>query len=145
MTGRLTHALFLPPTCSCAEAIAHPSSEPVDNSSTQAQLWTRLRACWYPAKSGDGFWRQLRILHDQELRTPYGRVDRTPIPMKTIDTPISIRFIGQNQRISSAESLAVGILAKQMTAAIGKSSQVVCREIACNKGSDGAYQSWYTQ
>lgn len=63
--------------------------------------------------------------------------------VKFIDTPISGRYLTQDDRIEIADGLAAGESVKVIAARIGKSFQSVYREIARNKKPDGAYQPWF--
>ena len=60
-----------------------------------------------------------------------------------IETPISSRYLNQDDRIEIADGLARGEKVKQIAARIGKSYQSVYREIARNRKPDGRYQPWY--
>jgi IS30 family transposase len=60
-----------------------------------------------------------------------------------IDTPISSRYLSQDDRIEIADGLAAGEPVKSIAARIGKSYQSVYREIARNRKPDGRYQPWY--
>jgi transposase, IS30 family len=60
-----------------------------------------------------------------------------------IETPISPRYLSQDDRIEIADGLARGEPVKQIAARIGKSCQSVYREIARNRTTDGRYQPWY--
>ena len=60
-----------------------------------------------------------------------------------IETPISPRYLSQDDRIEIAEGIARGEPVSQIAARIGKSSQSVYREIARNRKPDGRYQPWY--
>jgi transposase, IS30 family len=60
-----------------------------------------------------------------------------------IETPISPRYLTQDDRIEIADGLARGEPVKQIAARIGKSYQSVYREIARNRKPDGRYQPWY--
>jgi transposase, IS30 family len=60
-----------------------------------------------------------------------------------IDTPISSRFLSQDDRIEIADGLGRGEPVKAIAARIGKSYQSVYREIARNRKPDGRYQPWY--
>src|SRR5215471_15476274 len=60
-----------------------------------------------------------------------------------IETPISPRYLSQDDRIEIADGLARGEPVKQIAAQIGKSYQSVHREIACNRKPGGRYQPWY--
>jgi transposase, IS30 family len=63
--------------------------------------------------------------------------------MKFIETPISGRYLSQDDRIEIADGLARGERVKVIAARIGKSYQSVYREIARNRKPDGRYQPWY--
>src|SRR5690606_37580420 len=63
--------------------------------------------------------------------------------VKFIDTPISARYLTQDDRIEIADGLGAGESVKQIAARIGKSFQSVYREIARNKKPDGGYQPWF--
>src|SRR4051795_6459826 len=60
-----------------------------------------------------------------------------------IETPISGRYLSQDDRIEIADGLARGESVKAIAARIGKSFQSVYREIARNRKPDGRYQPWY--
>ena len=60
-----------------------------------------------------------------------------------VETPISRRYLSQDDRIEIADGLAGGEPVKQIAARIGKSYQSVYREIARNRKSDGRYQPWF--
>jgi transposase, IS30 family len=60
-----------------------------------------------------------------------------------IETPISPRYLSQDDRIEIADALARGEPVKQIAARIGKSYQSVYREIARNRKPDGRYQPWF--
>ena len=60
-----------------------------------------------------------------------------------IETPISPRYLSQDDRIEIADGLARGESVKQIAARIGKSYQSVYKEIARNRKPDGRYQPWY--
>jgi transposase, IS30 family len=60
-----------------------------------------------------------------------------------IETPISPRYLSQDDRIEIADGIARGEPVKQIAARIGKSHQSVYREIARNRKPDGRYQPWY--
>lgn len=63
--------------------------------------------------------------------------------VKFIDTPISSRYLSQDDRIEIADGLDTGEPVKQIAARIGKSYQSVYREIARNRKPDGRYQPWF--
>jgi IS30 family transposase len=60
-----------------------------------------------------------------------------------IETPISPRYLSQDDRIEIADGLARGEPVKVIAARIGKTFQSVYREIARNRKPDGRYQPWY--
>jgi transposase, IS30 family len=60
-----------------------------------------------------------------------------------LETPISARYLSQDDRIEIADGLTRGEPVKAIAARIGKSFQSVYREIARNRKSDGRYQPWY--
>ena len=60
-----------------------------------------------------------------------------------VDTPISPRYLTQDDRIEIADGLAAGEPVKEIAERIGKSFQSVYREIARNRKPDGTYQPWY--
>jgi transposase, IS30 family len=60
-----------------------------------------------------------------------------------VDTPISSRYLSQDDRIEIADGLAAGEPVKAIAARIGKSYQTVYREIARNRKTDGRYQPWF--
>jgi IS30 family transposase len=60
-----------------------------------------------------------------------------------VDTPISSRYLSQDDRIEIADGLAAGEPVKAIAARIGKSYQTVYREIARNRKADGRYQPWF--
>jgi transposase, IS30 family len=60
-----------------------------------------------------------------------------------VETPISSRYLSQDDRIEIADGLARGEPVKAIAARIGKSYQSVYREIARNRKADGRYQPWY--
>lgn len=62
-----------------------------------------------------------------------------------IETPISPRYLDQDDRIEIADGLAAGEPVKQIAARIGKSYQSVYREIARHRRADGSYQPWRAQ
>jgi IS30 family transposase len=59
-----------------------------------------------------------------------------------VETPISPRYLSQDDRIEIADGLAQGEPIKQIAARIGKSYQTVYRELARNRRVDG-YQPWF--
>lgn len=63
--------------------------------------------------------------------------------VKFIDTPISSRYLSQDDRIEIADGLGVGEPVKVIAARIGKSYQSVYREIARHRKPDGQYQPWF--
>lgn len=63
--------------------------------------------------------------------------------VKFIDTPISSRYLSQDDRIEIADGLDADEPVKQIAARIGKSYQSVYREIARNRKPDGRYQPWF--
>jgi IS30 family transposase len=60
-----------------------------------------------------------------------------------VETPISGRYLSQDDRIEIADGLARGEPVKAIAARIGKSYQSVYREIARNRKPDGRYQPWF--
>jgi len=60
-----------------------------------------------------------------------------------IETPISARYLSQDDRIEISDGLARGERIKVIAARIGKSYQTVYREVARNRKPDGRYQPWY--
>ena len=60
-----------------------------------------------------------------------------------IETPVSPRYLSQDDRIEIADGLACGEPVKVIAARIGKSYQSVYRELARNRKPDGRYQPWY--
>ncbi|MGH3564001.1 MAG: IS30 family transposase [Mycobacterium sp.] len=60
-----------------------------------------------------------------------------------IDTPISPRYLSQDDRIEIADGIARGEPVKAIAARIGRCYQTVYREIARNPRPDGCYQPWY--
>jgi transposase, IS30 family len=60
-----------------------------------------------------------------------------------VETPISPRYLSQDDRIEIADGRARGEPVKQIAARIGKSYQSVYRELARNRKSDGRYQPWF--
>jgi IS30 family transposase len=60
-----------------------------------------------------------------------------------VDTPISSRFLSQDDRIEIADGLARGEPVKVIAARIGKSFQTVYREVSRNGKPGGRYQPWY--
>jgi IS30 family transposase len=63
--------------------------------------------------------------------------------VRFIDTPISSRYLTQDDRIEIADGLAAGEPVKMIAERIGKTFQSVYREIARNRKPDGTYQPWY--
>ncbi|MBS1674498.1 MAG: IS30 family transposase [Actinobacteria bacterium] len=63
--------------------------------------------------------------------------------VKFIDTPISNRYLSQDDRIEIADGLDAGEPVKVIASRIGKSYQSVYREIARNRKPDGGYQPWF--
>ena len=63
--------------------------------------------------------------------------------MKFVETPISSRYLSQDDRIEIADGLAAGEAVKDIADRIKKSYQTVYREIARNRKPDGRYQPWY--
>jgi IS30 family transposase len=60
-----------------------------------------------------------------------------------VETPISARYLSQDDRIEIADGRARGEPVKQIAARIGKSYQTVYRELARNRKPDGRYQPWF--
>jgi IS30 family transposase len=60
-----------------------------------------------------------------------------------VETPISGRYLNQDDRIEIAEGLARKEPVKAIAARIGKTYQSVYREIARNRRPDGRYQPWF--
>ena len=60
-----------------------------------------------------------------------------------IETPISSRYLSQDDRIEIADGLGAGEAVKSIAARIGKSYETVYREIARNRKPDGPYQPWF--
>jgi transposase, IS30 family len=60
-----------------------------------------------------------------------------------IETPISPRYLSQDDRVEIADGLAHGEPVKLIAARIGKTYQSVYREIARNRKPGGRYQPWY--
>lgn len=58
-------------------------------------------------------------------------------------TPISARYLSQDDRIEIADGLAAGESVKAIATRIGMSFQSIYREIARNKKPDGSYQPWF--
>ena len=63
--------------------------------------------------------------------------------VKFIDTPISSRYLSQDDRIEIADGLDAGERVKAIAARIGKSYQSMYREVARNRKPDGCYQPWF--
>ena len=63
--------------------------------------------------------------------------------VRFIDTPMSSRYLTQDDRIEIADGLAAGEPVKVIAERIGKTFQSVYREIARNRKPDGTYQPWY--
>lgn len=63
--------------------------------------------------------------------------------VKFIDTPISSRYLSQDDRIEIADGLDAGESVKAIAARIGKSYQSVYREISRNRKPGGRYQPWF--
>ncbi|MBY6388858.1 IS30 family transposase [Rhodococcus erythropolis] len=63
--------------------------------------------------------------------------------VRFIDTPISSRYLTQDDRIEIADGLAAGEPVTVIAERIGKTFQSVYREIARNRKPDGTYQPWY--
>lgn len=60
-----------------------------------------------------------------------------------VETPISSRYLSQDDRIEIADGLTNAEPVKSIAARIGKSYQSVYREIGRNRKPDGRYQPWY--
>ena len=60
-----------------------------------------------------------------------------------VETPISPRYLSQDDRIEIADGLARGEPVTQIAARIGKSYQTIYREVARNRKVDGRYQPWF--
>src|SRR4051794_32065201 len=60
-----------------------------------------------------------------------------------IETPISGRYLSQDDRIEIADGLARGEPVKSIAARIGKTFRSVYRETARHRTPDGSYQPWY--
>jgi IS30 family transposase len=58
-------------------------------------------------------------------------------------SPISSRFLTQDDRIAIADGLAAKVPVKEIAAGIGKTFQNVYREIARGTKPDGRYQPWW--
>ncbi len=63
--------------------------------------------------------------------------------VRFVDTPISTRYLTQDDRIEIADGLVAGEPVKAIAERIGKTYQSVYREIARNRKPDGTYQPWY--
>lgn len=63
--------------------------------------------------------------------------------VRFVDTPISPRYLTQDDRIEIADGLKRGERVKDIAERIGKTYQSVYREIARNQKPDGTYQPWY--
>lgn len=63
--------------------------------------------------------------------------------MSYIESPISSRYLCQDDRIEIADGLDAGESVKAIAARIGKSYQSVYKEIARNRKAGGRYQPWY--
>ncbi len=60
-----------------------------------------------------------------------------------VESPISSRYLSQDDRIEIADGLAREESVKAIAKRIGKSFQSVYKEIARNRKPDGRYQPWY--
>ena len=60
-----------------------------------------------------------------------------------VETPISSRYLSQDDRIEIADGLGRKEPVKAIAARIGKSYQSVYKEVARNRRSDGRYQPWH--
>ena len=60
-----------------------------------------------------------------------------------VETPISPRYLSQDDRIEIADGRVRGEPVKQIAARIGKSYQTVYRELARNRKVGGRYQPWF--
>jgi transposase, IS30 family len=60
-----------------------------------------------------------------------------------VETPISPRYLSQDDRIEIADGRARGEPVKQIAARIGKCFQTVYRELARNRKVAGRYQPWF--
>jgi IS30 family transposase len=60
-----------------------------------------------------------------------------------VETPISGRYLSQNDRIEIADGVARGEPVKSIAARIGRSYQSVYRELARNRKPDGRYEPWF--
>src|SRR5947209_16688506 len=60
-----------------------------------------------------------------------------------VETPVSPRYLSQDDRIEIADGLVGGEPVKAIAARIGRSYQTVYREISRNRKPDGRYQPWY--
>jgi IS30 family transposase len=63
--------------------------------------------------------------------------------VRFIETPISPRYLTQDDRIEIADGLGRGERVKDIAERIGKTYQSVYREIGRNRKPDGTYQPWY--
>ncbi|WP_258081617.1 IS30 family transposase [Nocardia nova] len=63
--------------------------------------------------------------------------------MNFVDTPISGRYLTQDDRIEIADGRARGERVKDIAKRIGKSYQTIYREITRNSKPDGTYQPWF--
>jgi transposase, IS30 family len=63
--------------------------------------------------------------------------------VRFVETPISSRYLTQDDRIEIADGLHRGERVKDIAERIGKTYQSVYREIARNRKPDGTYQPWY--
>jgi IS30 family transposase len=63
--------------------------------------------------------------------------------VRFVDTPISSRYLTQDDRIEIADGLHRGERVKDIAERIGKTYQSVYREIARNRKPDGTYQPWH--
>ncbi|MFG2480880.1 IS30 family transposase [Streptomyces fagopyri] len=61
------------------------------------------------------------------------------------DTPVSPRFLTQDDRIAIADGLRAGKAPASIAAAIGKGISTVYREIGRGKKDDGSYDPWWAQ
>ena len=62
--------------------------------------------------------------------------------MSFVETPISVRYLSQDDRIEIADGLTRGEPGKEIAARIEKRIQAIYREIARNRKPDGRYQPW---
>jgi transposase, IS30 family len=63
--------------------------------------------------------------------------------VRFVDTPISPRYLTQDDRIEISDGLHRRERVKDIAERIGKTYQSVYREIARNRKPDGTYQPWY--